>query len=90
MLELFDDDVELIATAPFAAVGPVRGRQPLAAYLTENLGVMQLDLTRKQVARDHVTWSTKTPAAGVGATAQIAVRDGRVVSLALGPALADG
>ena len=89
MLELCDNDVELTASAPFAAAGPVRGRQPLATYLTENLGTMQLDLTRKQVARDHVTWSVKTPVAGVGATARIAVRDGRITSLVLGPAPAD-
>jgi NTE family protein len=90
MLELFDDDAELVATAPFAAAGPVRGREPLSAFLAGNLGTLQLDLTRKQVARDHVSWSVKTKEAGVGASAQIAVRDGRITSLALGPAAADG
>jgi hypothetical protein len=62
----------------------------LSAFLAKNLGTVQLDLTRKQVARDHVAWSVKTQLAGVGATAQIAVRDGRITRLALGPALADG
>ena len=89
MLKLFDDGVELVASAPFPIAGPVRGRQPLAAFLAENLGTMQLDLTRKQVARDHVTWSVKTKSPGVGATARIAVRDGRITSLALGPEPAD-
>jgi NTE family protein len=89
VLEWFDDSAELVATAPFAAAGPIRGREHLSAFLAEHLGTLQLDLTRKQVARDHVTWSVKTPA-GVGASARIAVRDGRVTSLTLGPATADG
>jgi NTE family protein len=84
MLELCDDDVELLASAPFAAAGPVCGRVPLGAILTEHLGTLQLDLTRKQVARERVTWSVKTTVAGVGASAQIAVRDGRIVTLSLG------
>ena len=90
MLELFCDDAELIATAPFPAAGPVRGRQPIAAFLAEALGTLQLDLTRKQIAAEHVTWSVKTQPAGVGATARIAVRDGRVSSLALGYPSAGG
>jgi NTE family protein len=88
VLKLFGDDAELIATAPFAAAGPVRGREPLAAFLAEHLDAVELDLTRKQLAGEHVTWSVKTPA-GLGATARIAVRDGLVTSLALGPAPAD-
>jgi NTE family protein len=86
MLKLFDDEAELIATAPFPVAGPVRGRKPLAAYLAKHLGKLQLDLTRKQVARQHVTWSVKTRRAGIGATAEIVVRDGLITSLALGPA----
>ena len=89
MLTLFDDDAELVATAPFPAARPVRGIDHVAAYLAEHLGTLQLDLTRKQVAREHVTWSVKTPA-GVGASAQIAIRDGRITSLALGPTPGDG
>ena len=76
--------------APVAAAGapagPVRGRKPLAAYLAKHLGKLQLDMTRKQVARQHVTWSVKTGRAGIGATAEIVVRDGLITSLALGPA----
>ena len=70
MLELCGDDVELVSTAPFAVAGPVCGREPLAAFLAEHLGTLQLDLTRKQVAGDRVTWSVKTKVAGVGASAR--------------------
>lgn len=89
VLSFFADDVELMSTEPFPDAGPIRGLSHVSAFIDRHLPSAIIDLTRKQVARDRVTWTVKTSATSSGArtrgSAQIALTAGRVTSLKLGP-----
>jgi len=90
MLSFFDDDVEFVSTPPFPPSGPARGVDHLAAFLDRHLPTLLLDATRKQVAREAVTWSVKTrsPRRGdhIRGEARIGLRAGKIATLRLGPA----
>jgi NTE family protein len=90
VLGFFADDVELTSAEPFPEAGPTKGLGPVRAFIDEHLSSAIIDLTRKQVVRDRVIWTVKTshprssgaPARG---RAEIALADGRITSLTLGP-----
>ncbi|MBV9002145.1 MAG: patatin-like phospholipase family protein [Solirubrobacterales bacterium] len=89
LLGFFADDVELLSTEPFPEAGPIRGVSQVGAFIDEHLSSAIIDLTRKQVARERVTWTVKTSAPSSGAhrqgRAEIALTAGRITSLRLGP-----
>lgn len=89
LLSFFADDVELMSTEPFPEAGPVRGVSQVGAFIDEQLASASIDLTRKQVARDRVTWTVKASASGSGARtrgrAEIALTAGHITCLTLGP-----
>ena len=90
----FADDVELSSTAPFLEAEPTRGVSHGSAFIDEHLMRAVIDLTRKQVARDRVTWTVKKTSEGSGARTQgrveIAIAAGRITSLTIGPSTYDG
>lgn len=88
VLSFFAEDVELTSADPFPVIGPARGISHVNAFIAEHLSSTTVDLTRKQVARERVTWTVKTSADASGprarAVAQIALSAGRITSLKLG------
>jgi NTE family protein len=52
------DDAEADSAAPFPAHGPARGRAEVRRFLQDHFAsAVCMDLNRKQVVRDHVTWT---------------------------------
>ena len=59
-LGFFAGDAELTSEAPFPARERIRGRPAIGRFLREHLtGDVTIDVTRKQVAGDRVTWSAR-------------------------------
>jgi NTE family protein len=59
-MDFFTDDSELTCAPPFRALGPYRGRNQIARFVARHLTKeVTIDLTRKQVARDTVTWTVR-------------------------------
>lgn len=83
------DDAEAVSTAPFADRAPVRGRPELRRFLADHFtSGVRMDLNRKQVTRDHVTWTARGTAGDaddVWGTCEITFRDCAIVGLRLGP-----
>jgi NTE family protein len=77
------EDVELISQAPFPEHGTVRG--PAAQGVLRDLMAedLQLDLARKQLARERVTWTMRIGEDGARGRVEAQFRDGRIVRLAL-------
>jgi NTE family protein len=89
VLGCFADDAELVSSPPFPDRGSLRGRQRIGRFVREHLTAdLHVDLTRKQVARDGVTWTVRAyrddPAATVQGRAEAELRDGRITDLRLG------
>jgi NTE family protein len=54
------DDAEADSSAPFPERGPVRGRTEVHRFLQDHFAsAVCMDLNRKQVVRDHVTWTAQ-------------------------------
>lgn len=89
VLTFFADDVELMSSEPFPEAGPSRGISHVSAFVDEHLESATIDLTRKQVAQDRITWTMKTASKRSGARergqAEITLTAGRITSLTLGP-----
>ena len=87
------DDCELVSAPPFSAPGRHRGSGPVRQLVQELLSAgVQVDLTRKLLARERVTWTLRTRGEHGGADpvgpagqAEAEFRDGKVTSLRLGP-----
>jgi NTE family protein len=94
VVSFFANDVELISAEPFPKTGPIRGVGHVSAFIDEHLSSAIIDLTRKQVARDRVTWTVKTSATSSRALtrgrAEVALTAGRITSLKLGPSTPGG
>lgn len=94
VLSFFANDVELISTEPFPKAGPIRGVAHVSAFIDEHLSSAIIDLTRKHVARDRVTWTMKTSATSSRALtrgqAEVALTAGQITSLKLGPSTPGG
>jgi NTE family protein len=78
------DDVELTSATPFPEHGPVRGAE-VHEFVERLCRETRMDLTRKQVARERVTWTVRAADADGAAPgrAEAEFRDGRIVSLRL-------
>jgi len=78
-----------MSTEPFPQAGPARGIGHVSAFVDEHLSTATIDLTRKQVAQDRITWTMKTASTSTGARrrgrAEITLTAGRITSLTLGP-----
>ena len=53
------DDVELASAAPFPDHKPTIGADQASAFLTGHLTNMIIDASRKQIARDRITWTLR-------------------------------
>ena len=89
VLDCFADDAELVSAPPFPDLGSLRGRRRVGRFVREHLTTdLQVDPTRKQVARERVTWTVRAhrddPASRVQGRAEAELRDGRVTALRLG------
>jgi NTE family protein len=82
------DDARLESRAPFPEHGSVRGREAVERFLRDHLvGATAIDVTRKQVAGERVTWSARWHPDGADAPVRGAIEVGfdgdRVASLRL-------
>ena len=60
VVSFFAEDAELVSSAPFPGNGPYNGKARIRFFLTEYLAEgVRMDLTKKQVARDGVTWTVR-------------------------------
>jgi NTE family protein len=82
------DDVELASAAPFPDHKPTIGADRAAAFLAGHLTNMIIDASRKQIARDRITWTLRVQSSNsdesLRGQAEITLRDGRITSLRLG------
>jgi NTE family protein len=90
VMRLFAEDLELISAPPFSGQGSHRGSGQVYRFVQEQLSAgVRMDLTRKLVARERVTWTLRTRGNGAGpdlhGQAEAEFRGGKVVSLRLGP-----
>ena len=89
VLAWFADDAELVSGPPFPDRGRLRGPDEIGEFVHQHLTAgLHVDPTRKQVARDRVTWTVRAyrddPADRVQARAQAELRDGKVTAFRLG------
>jgi NTE family protein len=60
VMSFFAEDAELVSSAPFPGNGPYKGKAHIRSFLTKYLAEeVRLDLTKKQVARDGVSWTAR-------------------------------
>jgi NTE family protein len=60
VVSFFAEDAELVSSAPFPGNGPYNGKARIRSFLTEYLAEgVRMDLTKKQVARDGVSWTVR-------------------------------
>ncbi|HEV2745227.1 MAG TPA: patatin-like phospholipase family protein [Rubrobacter sp.] len=89
MMGIFAEGAELVSSTPFPDPGSYRGKGEIRAFVLEHLGGdIRVDVTRKQVARNEVTWNVRAyradyRAGGVGGVAEARFRGGKVESLRL-------
>jgi NTE family protein len=92
VLGLLASDVEFISSPPFPRRGPGGGVDAVADFIADHLHGLRIDATRKQVARDAVTWTLKVRPNGSGegeqlrGKAEIVLDAGAIRSLRLAPA----
>jgi NTE family protein len=88
VLAWFADDAELVSAPPFPDRGSLRGRRQIGQFVRQHLTTgVHVDPTRKQVARDRVTWTVQAHRDGgepVLGRAEAEFRAGRVAALRLG------
>jgi NTE family protein len=72
LMGFFAEDATLVSSAPFpSAGGACRGRNEIRAFVDEHvMGHVVVDLTRKQVAKDHVAWTVRSPRTARGVQAR--------------------
>src|SRR5215475_5602943 len=85
----FAGDCELVSAPPFSAPGRHRGSGPVRRLVQDLLSAgVRVDLTRKVLARERVTWTLRTRGedggTGPSGQAEAEFRDGKVTSLRLG------
>lgn len=86
--DLLADDVELTSGAPFPDCKPTIGADQVRSFVTGHLASMVIDASRKQIARDRITWTLRVQPSNSGESlagrAEITLRDGKITSLRLG------
>ena len=90
VMGLFAEDPELVSAAPFTGPGRRRGPGQVRQFVRKQLSAgVRVDLTHKLVARERVTWTLQArggrPGPDLHGQAEAGFRDGKVVSLRLGP-----
>jgi NTE family protein len=61
VMSFFAEDAELVSSAPSPGRGAYKGRVRIRSFVTEYLAEeLRMDLTRKQVARNGVSWVVRT------------------------------
>jgi NTE family protein len=86
----FAEDPELVSAPPFTGHRQHRGSGPARQFVQEQLSAgVRMDLTRKLIARDRVTWTLRKLDERAGTDqpgqAEAQFRDGKITSLRLGP-----
>jgi NTE family protein len=86
----FAEDPELVSAPPFTGHRQHRGSGPARQFVQEQLSAgVRMDLTRKLIARDRVTWTLRKLDEQAGTDlpgqAEAQFRDGKITSLRLGP-----
>jgi len=93
VLGCFADDAELVSAPPFPDQGRLRGKGQIGEFVHQHLTAgLHVDPTRKQVARDRVSWTVQAHRDGAGAgdggpvlgRAEAELRAGKVTALRLG------
>jgi hypothetical protein len=89
VLRCFAGDAELSSVPPFPDRGTCRGTAEIGRFVREHLTAdVQVDPTRKLVARDRVTWNVRAfrddPANRVQGRAEAQFRAGRITAFRLG------
>jgi NTE family protein len=89
VVSFFAEDAELVSSAPFPGNGPYNGKARIRSFLTEYLAEeLSMDLTKKQVARNGVSWTARA-ATGEGPTnraegvVEAEFREGKIKALRL-------
>jgi NTE family protein len=96
VMGFFTEDAELVSSAPFSERGPYKGRAQIRPFVAEHLAEeVRVDLTKKQVARDGVTWTVraltgKESADQVEGVAEVGFRGRKIKTLRLGTATHTG
>lgn len=90
MLAFFADDCEVTTTAPFRQLPPTRSRAAVENLVTERIRTaVSIDFTRKQIARETVTWRVRATSPDTGevrsGVAEATFAGDRVVRFGLGP-----
>jgi NTE family protein len=91
VMGFFADDAEILSSAPFSNRGIHKGTREVRNFVADYLARdIRVDPTRKQVARNGVAWTVRTPAdAGSSGRPKGIVeaefRGGSIVNLRLGP-----
>jgi NTE family protein len=89
VMSFFDEDAELVSSAPFHGRGPYKGRARVRSFVTKYLAEgVRMDLTKKQVARDGVAWTVRTimgdkPANRAEGVVEAEFREGKIKALRL-------
>ena len=89
VMDLFAEDAELISAAPFPDRGSHLGSHAVRRFVEKHLATgVWVDSTRKQVARDRVTWTVRVhdPGEGTSLPGQVdaGFRAGKITDLRLG------
>jgi hypothetical protein len=61
VLSFFADDAEVVSAPPITLHGPSLGPAAARPFLHELTKSIRVDTTRKQIARDRVTWTVRSP-----------------------------
>lgn len=89
VVALFADHAEVSSAAPFTVREPSTGTDGVRGFVTGALSrKIRLDLTRKQISGDLVSWRIRLPAEKgkpQRGLAQARFRDGEITQLTLGP-----
>ncbi len=90
MVAFFADDCDISSEPPFAVLKSQRGKAGVRNFVTAALGrKIRLDLTRKQISGDRVSWRVRLPAGEDGTAvrglAEARFADGKITSFRLGP-----
>jgi NTE family protein len=89
VVSFFAEDAELVSSAPFPGNGPYNGKARIRSFLTEYLAEeVRMDLTKKQVARNGVSWTARAatgeePTNRAEGVVEAEFREGKIKALRL-------
>ena len=92
VMDFFAEDATLTSSAPFPKSGRYSGSARIRPFVTDHLArEVRVDLTRKQIAQNGMSWKVRKPASDgpadrVEGVAEAVFRGGEITSLHLGTA----